>query len=63
MLNTLAKEIFLHYYHICITLGPVQRLNFSCTQPNPFNYCETHKTANTRNINLWNVIGLREIIQ
>ena len=36
MLNTLAREIFFTYYRISVTLGPVQRLNFSCTEPNPF---------------------------
>ena len=37
MLNTLAKEIFFLHIIICLTLGPVQGLNFSCKQPNPFN--------------------------
>ena len=32
-LNTFAREIFFTYYHICVTLSPVQRLTFSCTQP------------------------------
>ena len=31
------KRFSFTYYHICITLGPVQRLNFSCTEPDPFN--------------------------
>ena len=50
MLNTLAIKRDFFTYHICVTLGSVQRLNLACTQPNPFNYCETHKTVNTRNI-------------
>ena len=50
MLNTLAIKRDFFKYHICVTLGSVQRLNLTCTQPNPFNYCETHKTVNTRNI-------------
>ena len=50
MLNTLAIKRDFFTYHICVTLGSVKRLNLACTQPNPFNYCETHKTVNTRKI-------------
>ena len=33
----LLKRFSFTYYHICVTLVPVQRLNFSCTEPDPFN--------------------------